>query len=495
MMNRLIALPLASFLLATTMQAQTAATPSRDSLQRVVRQRVEAGKTTGMILGVISPAGTSFHVAAGNERAGKPIDDQTLFEIGSITKAFTGVLLAEMAARGEVRFDQPVGELLPAGTNVPERGGRAITLADLATQSSGLPRLPGNMQPADPSNPYADYTPQLLYAFLAQHQLRRDPGAQYEYSNLGVGLLGHALALRAGASYEGLLRERVLAPLGLTNTSIVLTPAMRARMSEGHDGAGTVVPLWDLPTLAGAGALRSSLRDMMKVASALVTPPPNAVGSAIVQSVAPRFTANQALSIGLGWHRVILAGDTVVFHNGGTAGFRTYIGMNVRTRAAVVMLTNSGHDNEDLARHVLAPQLPLVAVVKRTEITLPRDVLSQYVGRYPLTPQFSLTIALADRGLTLQATGQPVFPLFAEARDRFFLKVVDAQVEFTRDSTGQVTGVVLVQNGGRMPGIRQREPVDTTLLGVDSLWARNYATHDTVRAMQLMSDDFLGRAE
>lgn len=455
MIKSLVAPALGSVLLSAIAQGQSSAIPSRDSLQRVVVQRIEAGKTTGIILGVIAPGGTSFHVAAGNERAGKPIDDQTVFEIGSITKAFTGILLAEMAGRGDVRLDQPVVELLPAATKVPERNGRAITLADLSTQSSGLPRLPGNLRPADPTNPYADYTPQLLYAFLAEHQLRRDPGAQYEYSNLGVGLLGHALALRARTSYEALMRERVLAPLKMDHTAITLTPAMRARMSEGHDGAGSVVPLWDIPTLAGAGALRSTLRDMMTLASALVAPPPTPVGRAITQALAPRFTANPSLSIGLGWHRVILGGDTVVFHNGGTAGFRTFIGMNVRTRTAVVLLTNSSQDNEDLARHVLVPTLPLVAVVRRTEITLPRDTLAEYVGTYRLTPQFALTIALADRGLTLQATGQPVFPLFAEARDRFFLKVVDAQVEFTRDSTGRVTGAVLLQNGGRMPGVRE----------------------------------------
>jgi serine-type D-Ala-D-Ala carboxypeptidase/endopeptidase len=455
MIKLLVASAVAGVVLVASAHGQSSAGPSRDFLQRVVQQRVEAGKTTGLILGVIAPDGAPFHVAAGNERAGTPIDDQTLFEIGSITKAFTGILLAEMAARGEVRLDQKVAELLPAGTNVPERNNRAITLADLSTQSSGLPRLPGNMQPANPRNPYADYTPAQMYRFLADHQLRRDPGAQYEYSNLGVGLLGHALALRGETSYEALLRDRVLAPLQMDNTGITLTPAMRARMSEGHDGAGSVVPLWDLPTLAGAGALRSSLRDMMKLASALVSPPPTAVGRAITQSLAPRFTANSSLSIGLGWHRVVLGGDTVVFHNGGTAGFRTFIGMNVRTRTAVVLLTNSSQDNEDLARHVLVPTLPLVAVVRRAEVTLPRDVLSEYVGTYRLTPQFALTIALADRGLTLQATGQPVFPLFAEARDRFFLKVVDAQVEFTRDSTGHVTGAVLLQNGGRMPGVRE----------------------------------------
>jgi serine-type D-Ala-D-Ala carboxypeptidase/endopeptidase len=462
MANLLRIVPTAFVIFASSLSAQTPQastdrpTPSKDSLQRVVRQRVDAGKSTGIILGVIQPGGVSYHVAAGNAQAGKPISELTVFEIGSITKAFTGILLADMVARGEVRLDQPVAELLPAGTKVPSRNGRAITLADLSTQTSGLPRLPGNMRPADQTNPYADYTPQMLYDFLASHELRRDPGAQYEYSNLGVGLLGHALALRAAKSYEALLRERVLAPLGLSNTAITLRASMQQNVSEGHDGAGRVVRLWDLPTLAGAGALRSPLQDMMLVARAMIDPPSNALGRAIASSMAPRFTANQALTMGLGWHRVVLGGDTVVFHNGGTAGFRTFMGVNLKSRVGVVLLTNSAQDNEDLARHVLAPSLPLAVTVRRTEIAVPRDVLAQYAGTYRITPQFALTIAVGENGLTLQATGQPQFPLFAESRDKFFLKAVDAQLEFSRDSTGAVSGVVLVQNGARMPGAREK---------------------------------------
>ena len=127
-------------------------------------------------------------------------------------------------------------------------------LLDLATQSSGLPRMPNNFHPKDEGNPYADYTVDQMYAFLSTYQLQRDIGSQYEYSNLGVGLLGHALALRAGRSYEDLVTERVLRPLGLNDTRIVLTPSMKSRLTPGHSPSGAVVPNWDLPTLAGAGA-------------------------------------------------------------------------------------------------------------------------------------------------------------------------------------------------------------------------------------------------
>ena len=142
-------------------------------------------------------------------------------------------------------------------------GERQITLADLATQSSGLPRLPTNMPVANPANPYADYTAGLLYQFLDGYQLTRDPGQAYEYSNLGVGLLGYALARAGHGSYESLLRTRILTPLGMGATGITLTEDMRSRLAPGHDAAGQAVPNWDLSVLAGAGGLRSNVNDLL----------------------------------------------------------------------------------------------------------------------------------------------------------------------------------------------------------------------------------------
>ena len=168
-----------------------------------------------------------------------------MFEIGSITKVFTAAILADMVARGQVRLDDPVAQLLPATVKVPSRNGRRITLLDLATQSSGLPRLPTNFAPKDSANPYADYGDQQLYDFLSGYELPRDPGATYEYSNLGMGLLGHALARKAGMSYEQLVSRRVLAPLGMKETAITLSPALRPRLVPGHGDTGQVVAAQD----------------------------------------------------------------------------------------------------------------------------------------------------------------------------------------------------------------------------------------------------------
>ena len=438
----------ALLLLSQPVSAQSPA-PSADSVKRLLQSRVDDKRLVSAILTLDQPGQPPLTVSVG-----KQANEQSVFEIGSITKVFTGILLADMVRRGEVRLDQPVAELLPASARIPTRSGKVITLQHLATHTSGLTRLPGNMAPKDQSNPYADYTVAQLYAFLSGHELRRDPGAQYEYSNLGVGLLGHALALRAGKPYETLVRERILEPLGMKNTAITLTPDMRARIAQGHDVAGTPVPLWDLPTLAGAGALRSTVADMRRFIAAAASPPDNDIGRSIKLSMEPRFTVNQSLTLGLNWHRIAMAGDTIVWHNGGTGGYHSFAGFNTRTRASVVMLSGSTHDNDDIPRHLVLPALPLAVFPKHVEIRLPADTLRGYVGTYRLAPTFAITITEESGALFLQATDQPKFPLFASAMDRFFLRVVEAQIEFNRDAAGRVNELVLVQNGARQRAAR-----------------------------------------
>jgi serine-type D-Ala-D-Ala carboxypeptidase/endopeptidase len=257
-------------------------------------------------------------------------------------------------------------------------GGRQITLEQLSSQSSGLPRLPANLRPADALNPYADYTVAQMYEVLAGYVLPRDPGAQFEYSNLGVGLLGHALALRAQTSYEELLRERVLEPLDMKDTGITLSPTARTRVAAPHDAGGDTVPLWDLPTLAGAGALRSTTHDMLKLAEAALRgsgPVPDAIREAM-RSRAP--AGGPTVSIGLGWIRLATGGDIIVWHNGGTGGSRSFLAVVPEAGTAVVLLTNSGGTgSDDLALHLLNPALPL-APSPRQAVDVPAAILATY---------------------------------------------------------------------------------------------------------------------
>jgi CubicO group peptidase (beta-lactamase class C family) len=174
--------------------------PQDSVIQAMIDERVGRVGAVGVVVGVLEADGTIRTFEAGSAGAGRaPLGPLSVFEIGSLTKVFTGTLLADMVRRGEGRLEDPVAKYLPETVIVPARNGSEIRLVDLGTHRSGLPRMPSNFRPADPNNPYADYTPGLLYGFLTQHQLRRDIGAEAEYSNLGVGLLGHALTLRAPA--------------------------------------------------------------------------------------------------------------------------------------------------------------------------------------------------------------------------------------------------------------------------------------------------------
>ena len=448
---------------AHAQQTSGAPSPSRAPLsdaeiRAIIEQRIAEKRSAGIVVGVLHPDRHTQIVAAGDPGPGRPaLDGSSVFEIGSITKVFTATVLAALADEGKLRLDDPVQTYLPSSVRMPTRNGKAITLALLAEQRSGLPRLPDNMRPANAANPYADYGVPQLYEFISRYQLPRDPGESFEYSNLGVGLLGHVLSLAAGRSYEELVRERVTAPLGMTHTSIALTPWMRDHLALGHDPEGRVVGNWDMPTLAGAGALRSTTVDMLKFLDAYLHPAPSALGRAMALAQRERAPAMSGASLGLTWVIVRAGADTIVWHNGGTGGYRTFAGFVPSRKIGVVVMTNSGGAGaDDIGMHLLNPALPLVPkpapVPQRTAIELAPDVLARYVGRYELAPNFVLDVTLRDGALHVQATGQPMVRLWPETETRFFLKEVDAQVTFERDGSGVASGLVLHQNGRDVPG-------------------------------------------
>jgi CubicO group peptidase (beta-lactamase class C family) len=224
---------------------------SNEELTALIRSRVERGGAMGIVLGVLEADGTRRIVSYGSAGLdARALGSSSVFEIGSITKVFTGILLADLVDRGRVSLSDPVSKYLPAGVTVPSRNGRQITLLDLATHRSSLTRMPTNMVP-DGRSAYPEYTIERLYAFLSEHELRRDIGSEYEYSNIAVALLGHVLERAAGATYEQLLQERILGPLGMRMTSTRVEGALRDWMTVGHGGAwsrstgtGPISPGW-----------------------------------------------------------------------------------------------------------------------------------------------------------------------------------------------------------------------------------------------------------
>jgi serine-type D-Ala-D-Ala carboxypeptidase/endopeptidase len=438
----------------TTTATRGAALPADADVQQILVHAVDTEKrTVGIVVGLIDSRGSRV-VSYGRldqKMTGTPGPD-TVYEIGSITKVFTSLLFADMVKRGKVALDDPVAKYLPKSVKMPGRNGKEITLIDLATHTSGLPRLPSNLHPADANNPYADYTVADLYAYLSSYQLTRDPGSQYEYSNLGGGLLGHVLALRAGKDYEALLRERVLSPLHMDSTGIRLGPDERARLAPGHTESLEPAANWDLPTLAGAGALRSTAHDMLLFLSANLgfTQTPLAPAMEFQRTAVRRPAGVPSLQVALGWHILEHNGNEIVWHNGGTGGYRSWLGFDLKERIGVVVLSNSANGVDDIGQHLIDSGLPLVpyeAPKERTAISVDPKVLDGYVGRYQLAPQFVITVT-RDRGsLFVQATGQPKFEIFAESPTEFFLKVVNAQITFVTGADGRATELILHQGG------------------------------------------------
>jgi serine-type D-Ala-D-Ala carboxypeptidase/endopeptidase len=317
-------------------------------VDRLVAPYIEHDIVVGMAVGVLAE-GRQW--SAGYGRISAAVDrspeGQTVYEIGSITKAFTGILLGDAVAREQVTLEQAARELLPEGVTMPANGEAPIQLRHLATHTSGLPRLPDNMQPANPSNPYAAYSPDRLHTFLNGHQLRRAPGVASEYSNLAMGLLGYLLALRSAMDFDQLVAERIAQPLGMTSTAVALNPSMRERLAPPHRADGSPDANWDLSTLAGAGGLRSTVDDMLRLLAAHLEPPEGTLAKAIelAWQLQPEPTEKPAAAMGLGWH---LARDGHTrWHNGQTGGYRSMALISRQNRTAVVILANTATSEVD----------------------------------------------------------------------------------------------------------------------------------------------------
>jgi serine-type D-Ala-D-Ala carboxypeptidase/endopeptidase len=316
----------------------------------VIEKRLADAEAPACAAVAVIGAGVETHFPCHPEAAGR-LEGTSIVEIGSITKGVTGLLLADMVVRGETSLEETVSGRGPQGVALPALDG--ITLRELATHRSGLPRLPARFAPAVPGNPYAGFDVAALYTALAQTSPRAR--GVYEYSNLGFMWLSDVLARIGGKPFEALLRERVLGPLGMADTAITLSGEQQARFAPGHGKKYKPVSRWDMsPDLAGAGGLRSTLDDMTKLARALIRPEETALEAAIALALEPTAPANNENAMGLGWHILRAAGKRIAWHNGATGGFRSMLAANVHAGSASVVLADSGAvDLDDLALHLV----------------------------------------------------------------------------------------------------------------------------------------------
>jgi CubicO group peptidase (beta-lactamase class C family) len=412
--------------------------PLPDQVEQAARDRIAAGTYQTLVFGV-ADGDRSGIVAFGRLADGTAPDGDTVYEIGSVTKTVTATLLARAVLAGRVTLDTPVAGLLP-DFRIPSRG-RAITLADLATHRSGLPALPSNLRSDGQPNPFGGYDTAKLRAFLAHYELPRDPGAAFEYSDVGFGLLGHALAGLEHTTWEILASRAILEPLGMTTSGTASRAALNARLAPGHDSADRPAINWDIPGLAGTGALRSTARDMLRYLRANMAVDPSPLQAAMSLAHQPRDALDATTRIGLAW-RISPAG--IVWHPGMTWGHRSFVGFTADRRRGVVILSNTAADADDLGFATLDAAAPLAPAVRA--IALPAAALDDYEGTYRLGASL-LTVFRMNDGLFMRATGQGAFPVLPSARDEFFAKAFGIGLSFTRGTDGAVNGLVLHNNG------------------------------------------------
>ena len=330
-----------------------------DAVDPLAEQAMRSGRRIGLVIGCLQ-GGEQRVAGYGRVRLDGQVtpDGGTIFEIGSITKVFTGLLLADLAEQGVVGLDDPLAGYLPAWVRVPARNGRQITLGDLASHTGGLPRDPKGMLRrwlGDRRNPYAPLSVEELYAGLARTRLRRRPGERVKYSNLGAGLLGEALAHAAGQPYQELVRERICVPLGMRDTVVTPTGEQTARLAIGHTRRGRPAPPLQLPALAGAGALRSTVTDLLCFVRANLDPAHSPLASQIQRTQVPRLRAAKRVQVGLGWliARPPGAAGPVLWHNGGTGGYRSFVALARQTGTAVVVCSNTARSVDRLGLRLL----------------------------------------------------------------------------------------------------------------------------------------------
>jgi D-alanyl-D-alanine-carboxypeptidase/D-alanyl-D-alanine-endopeptidase len=440
--------------------------PSDGDIREILVERVDAqGKGIGIVVGLIGPAGRRV-ISYGQPSEGdpRPLDGDTVFEIGSMTKVFTALVLADMLGRGEVAFEDPIAKYLPVGVKLPERDGQPITLLDAATHTSGLPLMPDGLPPVS-ELATAKYSNAQLYQFLARYELPRQSGKKWNYSNIGYALLGQALAARAAMDYETLLRTRVIAPLEMNSSGIRLSPTLKAKLAVGHDASlQPTPPISTVPIIAvmmPAGGVLSTVNDLLTFLSL-------AMGyerSPLAAAMATMLSTRRPVSGGeqaLGWMVTGNGDDQLIVHDGGTFGYASSMVWDPKKRVGVVVLSNHVADVGDVARHLLRPNRPLAkpTATKRTEIALDLAVLDSYAGRYTSGAE-AFIITRNGAFLTIQLPadwGLPRLRLRPESLRDFFTAELPLRVTFQTENDGRVTGLLVYPPRGQqaVPATRIR---------------------------------------
>ncbi len=409
-----------------------------------IQDRLSSGNLVGITVASIN--GDSVKLYNYGKRSvsdPRPLTAESQFEIGSISKVFTNLLLAEMVAKGTLSYTTSLSELLPQIEFVNPAVGQ-INLLELATHTSGLPRLPANLLMSNPADPYLGYGAKDLLEAVQNTRSGQELVKVVSYSNFGVGLLGYLLGKADNSSYFEALKRHILEPLGMNTISNTDTELLL----PGHSG-GEIVPNWHIDALAGAGVLRSNATELSRLFSPWLS-----ANSKLTHNTSDDLkvvaVSDKQPSLTKAWMVLGEGEERVYWHNGGTGGFSSFAGFNPITKEGWIVLSNSNFNITDFGLSLFSTAPTLTT---KKSIEAGQDY-SEYYGYFAITPDFVLTIFEQQGQLFLQATSQPPLPIAASGEDKFTLLSVDAQLLFERDASGAVIRAILHQNGQILPAPR-----------------------------------------
>ena len=433
-------------LAATVLTATPALAQDTTRMDAVVRDDVEKGEFMGAVL-VARDDQILFDKGYGSANLEWKIanDGDTKFRLGSVTKQFTGVAILLLQERGKLTLDAPVKTYLPDAPAAWDR----VTVRHLLNHTSGIPNF--TSFPDYGATKTLPATHASLIARFRDKPLEFQPGEKWNYSNSGYVLLSAIVEKLSGQSYAEFVAANLFKPLGMADTGYDSHAAILPRRASGYtpSKAGPVNADYISMTIPqGAGALYSTTRDLLKWQRGIYG------GKLLSPAALAAFRTPQkdGYALGIVVHKA--DGVTTLQHGGGIEGFNTFLAYDPDRKLTVVVLGNlNGPSPDKLAKSLmtLARGGAVVLPGERKAASVAPDQLPQYEGVYELAPTFAITMRVKDGKLMTQATGQQEFELFPESKDRFFLKVVDAQVEFTRDASGKVTGIILHQGGRSTP--------------------------------------------
>jgi len=435
--------------------AASAAKLDREALAARLAPQMRNEILQAVSVAVLTAEGeVSAHLGTLAPRSQRAPDDRTFYEIGSVTKVFTSLLLADAVVRGEVTLDTPLAALLPEDFVFADPLAKAVTLRMLATHSSGIPRLPAELDATAFGNPYARYSDSDLLRSLGAMKLDFPPGAGVGYSNFAAGALATGLARRAGLSYAELLARRITRPLGMHDTMVELSAEQRARFAPAFASAGEPVAHWDFQSLAGAGGIRSTLADLRRLVAALLHPEESPLAAAIELAWAKQ-PLEKTLGGGgqaLGW--MIADDGETRWHDGMTGGFHAAIYVNRRMGMASILLANRSTPigstiAEGLLRVAAGAAERPIPNGDRREVALTDAELDRCVGSYRLSPQLALAIERRNRHLFVTPSGQSADMLYAASAVAFFSRRVAAEITFDLPADGGLATALTLEQGER----------------------------------------------